>query len=107
MAATTSLFIDRLEVQYSMDGLTDVVITVSATLSGNVSGNTDSFGSGFNIAAPDPSSFVAFEDLTESDVANFVKATSGYTSKVQWLTGEIYKNSQPATEGELPLPWED
>jgi len=106
MAATTALAIDRLEVQYSMDGLKDVVITVSATLSGDVSGNTDSFTSGFNIASPDPSSFIEFEDLTESDVANFVKATDGYTSKVQWLTGELYKKSQPATEGMLPLPWD-
>ena len=107
MAATTSLAIDRLEVQYSMDGLTDVVIQVGGTLSGADGPDTAySFGTIFNIAGPDPSSFIAFEDLTESDVANFVKATDGYTSKVQYLTSEIYKKSQPATEGELPLPWD-
>ena len=107
MAATTTLLINDLEVQFSLSGLNDVVIIVGATLSGNDAGTDALVQKRFPLTTPTLSSFIPFTDLTESDVANFVKATSGYTSKVQWLTGEIYKNSQPATEGELPLPWED
>ena len=61
MAAITTLTIDKLEVQYSLDGLTDVVIQVMATLSGNDTGTTVYFTNVFNIAAPDPASFVALK----------------------------------------------
>ena len=58
MAVTTTLTIDRLEVQYSMDGLKDVVIQVGAILSGNDTGTTYSFNNVFDIAAPDPASLL-------------------------------------------------
>ena len=106
MAAITTLTIDKLEVQYSLDGLTDVVIQVMATLSGNDTGTTVYFTNIFNIAAPDPASFVAFEDLTESDVANFVTSTDRYTTLIQYLTAQIEEKKQPPTKGELPLPWD-
>jgi len=106
MAATTTLTIDRLEVQYSMDGLKDVVIQVGATLSGNDTGTTYSFNNVFDIAAPDPASFVDFEDLTEEDCANFVISTEKYNTGMQYLTGVIEEKKQPPTKGELPLPWE-
>ena len=106
MAVTTTLTIDRLEVQYSMDGLKDVVIQVGATLSGNDTGTTYSFNNVFDIAGPDPASFVDFEDLTEEDCANFVISTEKYTTGMQYLTAVIEEKKQPPTKGELPLPWE-
>ena len=106
MAAITTLTIDKLEVQYSLDGLTDVVIQVMATLSGNDTGTTVYFTNIFNIAAPDPASFVAFEDLTESEVENFVTSTDRYTTLLQYLTAQIEEKKQPPTKGELPLPWD-
>jgi len=106
MAIVTTLTIDKLEVQYSLDGLSDVVIQVMATLSGNDTGTTQYFTNIFNIAAPDPGSFVAFEDLTESDVANFVTSTDRYTTLLQYLTAQIEEEKKPPTKGELPLPWE-
>jgi len=106
MATVTTLTIDKLLVQYSLSGLDDVVIDVSATLSGNDAGTTSTLTNGFAIAAPDPSSFVPFEDLTEEDVENFVKATDRYTTLIQYLTKLIYEKQQPPTAGQLPLPWE-
>ena len=105
MAAVTTLAINYLEVQYSLSGLDDVVINVSATLSGNDAGTTDTLTNRFVIAGPDPDSFVAFEDLTEEDCANFITATDRYTTLLQYLTAEIYRKKQPPTKGILPLPW--
>jgi len=106
MAAITTLTIDKLEVQYSLDGLTDVVIQVMATLSGNDTGTTLYFTNVFDIAGPEPSSFVAFEDLTEEDCANFVTSTDRYTTLLQYLTAEIEQKKKPPTKGQLPLPWD-
>jgi len=105
MAATTTLTINDLEVQFSLAGLDDVVIKVGATLSGNDTGSNAHLNRRFIIAAPDPSSFVAFADLTESDVANFVKATDQYTTNLQRLTSIIEEQKQPPTTGMEPLPW--
>ena len=105
MAATTTLTIRDLEVQFSLSGLDDVVIKVGATLSGNDAGTGAHLNRRFIIDAPDPSSFIAFADLTESNVANFVKATDKYTSMLQNLTSIIEKQKQAPTTGMEPLPW--
>ncbi len=103
MATTTTLTIDNLHVQFSLSGLNDVILSVGARLSGNDSGTTDQIGRRWYIAAPDPSSFTAFVDLTESDVINFVKATDAYNTAVQQLTARIAEKKQIGTK---PLPWE-
>ena len=105
MAATTTLLINDLEVQFSLSGLNDVVIIVGATLSGNDAGTTDHLNRRFIIATPTLSSFIPFTDLTESNVANFVKATDSYTTVLQRLTSIIEEQKQPPTTGMEPLPW--
>ena len=105
MAATTTLLINDLEVQFSLSGLDDVVIRVGATLSGNDAGTGAHLNRRFIIDAPDPSSFIAFADLTESNVANFVKATDSYTTVLQNLTATIEEQKQAPTTGIEPLPW--
>jgi len=102
MALVTTLTIDDLHVQFSLSGLNDVIFSVGARLSGNDSGTTDQIGRKWSIAAPDPSSFTAFADLTESDVINFVKATDAYSTAVQQLTAKIDRKNQSGTK---PLPW--
>jgi len=102
MAATTTLTIRDLEVQFSLSGLDDVVIKVGATLSGNDAGTGAHLNRRFIIDAPDPSSFIAFADLTESNVADFVKATDSYSTAVQQLTAKIDRKNQSGTK---PLPW--
>ena len=106
MAATTTLIIRDLEVQFSLSGLNDVVLRVGATLSGTDAGTTDHLNRRFIIATPDPSSFIPFADLTESDVANFVKATDRYSTAVQQLTNIIFEQQQTPITGMEPLPWE-
>ena len=106
MAATTTLLINDLEVQFSLSGLDNVVIRVGATLSGNDAGTTNHLNRRFIIDAPDPSSFIAFADLTESNVADFVKATDSYSTAVQQLTSIIEEQKQAPTTGIEPLPWE-
>jgi len=106
MAIVTTLTIRALEVQYSLSGLDDVVIDVGATLSGNDSGHTAEVSGGFKIASPVLSSFVPYDSLTETDVANFVKATSTYTTLHNGITSQIWQDMQPPTQGTLPLPWE-
>jgi len=103
MAATTTLTIDDLHVQFSLSGLDDVIFSVGARLSGNDDGTTDHIGRRWAIAEPDPSSFTAFADLTKSDVINFVKATDAYKTTVQQLTARIDEKKQIGTK---PLPWE-
>jgi len=105
MAATTTLIIRDLEVQYSLDSLTYVVIEVGTTLSGTDIGADAQINKKFILSAPDSSSFIAFADLTESDVANFVKATDKYSTAVQQLTNIIYEQQQTPTTGLEPLPW--
>ena len=105
MAATTTLIIRDLEVQYSLDSLTDVVIRVGVTLSGNDAGTDAHINRRFFIATPDPSSFIPFADLTESNVANFVKATDSYTTVLQRLTSIIEEQKHAPTTGMEPLPW--
>jgi len=107
MAATTTLIIRDLEVQFSLSGLDDVVIIVGSTLSGNDAGTDAHLNRRFIIATPDPSSFIPFTDLTESNVANFVKATDSYTTVLQRLTSIIEERKQAPTTGMEPLPWED
>ncbi len=105
MAATTTLLINDLEVQFSLSGLNDVVIRVGVTLSGTDAGTDAHINRRFFIATPDPSSFIAFADLTESNVANFVKATDSYSTAVQQLTSIIEEQKQAPTTGIEPLPW--
>ena len=107
MAATTTLTINDLEVQFSLSGLDNVVIRVGATLSGNDAGTTAHLNRRFFLSGPDPSSFIAFADLTESNVTDFVKATNKYTTILHKLTSIIYKKQQAPTTGIEPLPWED
>ena len=107
MAATTTLIIRDLEVQFSLSGLDNVVLRVGSTLSGNDAGIDAHMNRRFIIATPDPSSFIPFADLTESDVANFVKATDRYSTAVQQLTNIIYQQQQSPITGMEPLPWED
>jgi len=106
MAATTTLTINDLEVQYSLDSLTDVVIIVGATLSGIDTGTTAQLNRRFTLSAPDPSSFIAFADLTKSNITDFVTATSSYTTALQNLTATIEEQKLAPTTGIEPLPWE-
>ena len=106
MAATIKTTINKLKVKYESDGLSDVVIAVQYDLSGNDRGTVIEFNAwGIEIAAPDPSSFIAFKSLTESDVLNFMKATEGYNSRIQTLTAQIAAARATPTTCLTGVPW--
>tara|TARA_R100001163_G_C5051584_1_gene188378 strand:+ start:1259 stop:1627 length:369 start_codon:yes stop_codon:yes gene_type:complete len=122
MAYNTLVQIDTLEVIFNSDKtsypeirgwrtgkeLKDVVIEIGTTLSANWDGThiytLDS--QKFQVASPDPDNFTPFEDLTESQCVNFVKATPRYWSVMSILTGYVYDSMQAATQGLCALPWE-
>ncbi len=120
MAYNTAIIIENLNVEYdywylkdmgdwrTSKELKDVVIEIGTTLSANCSGGhihtLDSMK--FKVAAPDPDNFTPFEDLTEAQCVNFVKATEKYWSVMSILTGRVYDSMQAATQGLCALPWE-
>ena len=122
MAYNTAIQIDTLRVVYDSDYLSypevrgwrtgkelkDVVIEVGTTLSANWDGTHIHTlkPQKFLVAPPDPDNFTPFEDLTEQQCVNFVKATPKYWSRMSILTGHVYDSMQAATQGLCALPWE-
>jgi hypothetical protein len=122
MAYNTSVQIDTLEVIFVSNRtsypevrgwrtgteLKDVVIEIGTTLSANWDGMHIHTlkPQKFQVAPPDPDNFTPFEDLTEPQCVNFVKATPKYWSRMSILTGRVYDSMQAATQGLCALPWE-
>ena len=76
MGYSTECIIESLEVEYSSGGLEDVIISVKGVLSGNYNGSHihETGPLEFKVPAPDPSSYIAFASLKQSDVINFICA---------------------------------
>ena len=85
MALETKIWINELNVQFSLSGLENVITTITASMSGRDTHGKDVFieDENYTVSAPVLSAFTAFESLTESDCINFVKASAfeiGYIS---------------------------
>ena len=108
MGYSTECIIESLEVEYSSGGLEDVIISVKGVLSGNYNGSHihETGPLEFKVPAPDPSSYIAFASLKQSDVINFIKDTEWYKTCTRVLTANIYESMQTATQGVCALPWE-
>ena len=108
MGYNTECIVKKLEVEYSSGGLTNVIKTVEAALSGNYNGSHihETGTLEFKVPAPDPSSYIAFASLKQSDVINFIKDTDQYISYMNTLTSIIDEKRQTATQGICALPWE-
>ena len=108
MGYNTECVVKKLEVEYSSGGLTNVIKTVEAALSGNYNGQhinvTADFS--FTVPSPNPSSYIEFDNLKKSDVFNFIKDTEWYKTCTRVLTANIYESMQTATQGVCALPWE-
>ena len=108
MGYNTECIVEKLEVEYSSGGLTNVIKTVEAALSGNYNGQhinvTATFS--FTVPSPNPSSYIEFDNLKKSDVVNFIKDTEWYKTCTRVLTANIYESMQTATQGVCALPWE-
>ena len=99
--------IEQLEVQFDSEGLTNVVKTVNGPLSGNYNGQyiTETGPLTINVPAPNPSSYIAYDSLTKSDVLNFIKDTEQYITYVSVLTSSIKEKMIAPTQGLCALPW--
>ena len=99
--------IEQLEVQFDSEGLTNVVKTVNGPLSGNYNGQyiTETGPLTINVPAPNPSSYIAYDSLTKSDVLNFIKDTEQYITYVSVLTSTIKEKMIAPTQGLCALPW--
>lgn len=113
MAITTDLIINKLEIQYALSGLKDVVITAFYDLSGTDTSYSPQSGAnvefnacGINLSPPDPENFIAFKSLTKADVTNFITATDGYQSRLKALSAAIAEKTATPTTGLTGLPWD-
>jgi len=112
MALETKIWINKLNVQHSLSGLDDVIVTIDASMSGRETTNTNKRSfvyieeEKFTISAPVLSAFTAFESLTESDCINFVKASAEYDTLYNELTARVEEQQPVATQSLCALPWE-
>jgi len=112
MALETKIWITRLTIENSLSGLTDVITTIGASMSGRETTNTNkrNFVSiedeEFSLGSPDSSSFTAFASLTEKDCINFVKSSDRYSSIYKELTSRVQELQPSNTQGLCALPWE-
>lgn len=76
MTITYAWSFPKFEVMPSLDGLTDVVKRIHWTLTGtDADGNSASESGVANLGKPDGDSFLAFDDLTEEQVIEWVCGT--------------------------------
>ena len=113
MAITTDLKINKLEIQYALSGLDDVVIAVNYDLSGTdtsyspqSAANVEFIGCAIQLSPPDPENYIAFKSLTKENVTNFMLATGGYQSRLKALSAAIAEKTATPTTGLTGLPWE-
>ena len=113
MAITTDLKINKLEIQYALSGLDDVVIAVKYDLSGTdtsyspqSAANVEFIGCAIQLSPPDPENYIAFKSLTKADVTNFMLATEEFQSRLSVLSAAIAKRTVSPTTGLTGLPWE-
>ncbi len=116
MAITYDTNIRDFEVQFTGTGtlsaLSNIVVAVKYALSGKDTSATPVSASeviwdpcNLNLAAPDPSDFTAYDQLTKAKVLKFMKASDGYTSRIWALTSAVEATTAPATEGLSAIPW--
>ena len=107
MALETKIWINKLNVQFSLSGLENVITSITASMSGRDTHGKDVFieDEGYTISAPVLSAFTAFESLTESDCINFVKASPEYDTLYDELTARVEEQQPVATQSLCALPW--
>tara|TARA_R100000664_G_scaffold17968_1_gene26959 strand:- start:63 stop:413 length:351 start_codon:yes stop_codon:yes gene_type:complete len=116
MAFEYSIWVKQIKVEYNKDGLENVVTSIMASMSGY---DTDSIGKfrgrrghvfiedeEYEIAAPNPASFKAFNTLTEADCITFIKGTQRYAEQFEELEDRVKELQPSTTQGLCALPWD-
>jgi hypothetical protein len=97
--------IGALDCKVSEDNLSDVVYQVHWRVSATEDGYSASVYSTCSLPAPDPANFIAYADLTQEEVLNWIWANgidkAGTEAAVQQQI-ELQKNPVVVTP---PLPW--
>tara|TARA_Y100000766_G_C18903230_1_gene604428 strand:- start:91 stop:420 length:330 start_codon:yes stop_codon:yes gene_type:complete len=108
MAITYTYQIEKILTAPAIDNLTDVVTEVYYSYTGSEGTGENKVTAAINGVAvlgdPDPDNFTAFNELTEADVREFVKAVANIESNKQLVQEQITAQKTPRNV-EKPLPW--
>tara|TARA_R100000664_G_scaffold31874_1_gene45991 strand:- start:977 stop:1324 length:348 start_codon:yes stop_codon:yes gene_type:complete len=111
MALETKIWINKLNVQHSLSGLDNVVVTIDASMSGRETTNTNKRNfvyiedEEFTISAPISSSFIEFAELKRNDCINFVKSSDHYSTIYEELTSRIQEQQPSKTQSLCAQPY--
>lgn len=108
MATTYTYEIDRILTAPLLDGLVDVITEIDYIYKG-VDGTgedrvTVQIRSTVHLEAPDPSVFIAYNNLTEANVREFVKSLADIERNKSLIQGMIDIKRNPKNVAK-PLPW--
>ena len=116
MALEYNIWINRLTVEYSLSGETDVVTSIMASMSGYDTASAGQFSGTrghvfildeeYPLGPPVLSSFTAFQDLTEAECVNFVKSSERYPGLFAELKERVQEIQPSTTQGLCALPWD-
>ena len=107
MNVTYSYKITQMLMAPSLENLTDVVTVVKFDYIGtdSDSGYEGTFNGSIPVGAPDPSSFVPLQDLTEDEAIQWVVATyPSWDHPQEVISNQINNQITPENEN-APMPW--
>ncbi len=107
MNVTYSYKITSMLMAPSLDNLTDVVTVVKFNYIGtdSDSGYSGKFIGSIPVGAPDPSSFVPLQDLTEDEVIQWVVSTYPSWDHPQEVVAKEINNQITPENENAPMPW--
>jgi len=111
MANTYNWTINKLDVRPTQDSLSDVVYNIHWTYTAT-SDQTDPDGNAYTAEAigtsvvgkPDPEDFTAFDDLTKSQVEEWLNADGSLANIADRVDSKIQKQITPTSEAK-DVPW--
>ena len=114
MAAQFSTVIHGIPTALSSDGLTDVVKSISwsrlAQQEVEIDGETKTFTAGHpgvtQLAAPNPASFIPYDQLTEAQIIEWIDSVIVDWSSIDNRLAQNLQNQINPPVVNLPLPWQ-
>jgi len=93
-----------LEVEFDVDGLTNVVKTVHWTYTASEGDFSAYVYGSVGVGSPDPATFTDYAELTKEQVTEWVEAALNVEEMKASLAGQIEAQKAPSS-GQLPPPW--
>ena len=108
MDITSTFGVLNMNVVPSLDGLTDVVVSVvSQVLSSTVSGDTTYYAQATftdQVGAPNPGDYTAYPDLTEAEVLTWIPDHGADQGTLNYLASDLERQVNPP-EVTMSPPW--